>query len=115
MNTEDILLLGLKSSVTAISKLNGRILWKTELPSGMGDGFVTLVSDGIRIYAYTYGQLHCLELDSGRRIWSNELKGYGYGLASLCLPDGQSAPPPAIARRLMEQQSSDSAASGSTQ
>lgn len=114
MNTEDILLLGLKSSVTAISKLNGCILWTTDLPSGLGDGFVTVLSDGMRVYAYTYGELHCLELDTGRRIWSNELKGYGYGLASLCLPAGQSAPPPVILRRLQEQQSSKSAASGSS-
>jgi hypothetical protein len=35
MNSDDILLLGLKQSVSAISKLDGRSLWKTELPESL--------------------------------------------------------------------------------
>ncbi len=96
MNSDNILLLGVKQSVTAISKADGTTLWKTELPVTLsGDDFVTVLSDGHRIYAHTEGQLHCLDLANGQLLWSNNLTGYGYGIASLCLPGGASAPSPA--------------------
>ena len=93
MNANDILLLGVKHSVTAVSRSDGQIIWRTSLPSGaMGDGFVTLLADRSQVFAYSGGQLHCLDLLSGRLLWSNKLTGYGFGLASLCLPGGASAP-----------------------
>ena len=55
-----------------------------------GNSFVTLTSDLQRVYAACHGVLHCLELQSGTILWANPLKGYGYGVASLCLP-GQPA------------------------
>lgn len=106
MNTADILLLGLKYSVSAISKADGSVLWKTELPTTLnGDDFVTVLCDGEKIFAHTEGWLHCLELASGELLWSNELKGYGYGIASLCLPNGPAAPDPAaVQNQLLAQQ-----------
>jgi len=93
MNSDNILLLGLKQSVTAISKNDGQTLWKTELPTTLsGDDFVTLLSDEDFVFVHTEGQLHCLDLANGQLLWSNELKGYGYGIASLCFPGGASAP-----------------------
>ena len=53
---------------------------------------VTVLADGQRIFAHTQGTLHCLDLANGQLLWSNELPGYGYGLASLCLPGGPTAP-----------------------
>lgn len=93
MNSDNILLLGLNQSVTAISKHDGQTLWKTELPTTLsGDDFVTVLSDGLLVFAHTEGKLHCLDLANGQVLWSNNLKGYGYGIASLCLPGGASAP-----------------------
>ncbi len=111
MNSDNILLLGVKHSVTAISKKDGIIVWKTELPTTFsGDDFVTLVSEGERVYAHTEGQLHCLDLANGQILWSNSLSGYGYGLASLSLPGGMSAPGPAGTQlqRLAERRASTS-------
>ncbi len=110
MNAADILLLGLKYSVSAISKADGRVLWKTELPTTFnGDDFVTVLSNGEKAFAHTEGKLHCLDLASGRILWSNELRGYGYGIASLCFPDGAAAPNSAAAQnRLLARRSSDS-------
>lgn len=93
MNSDNILLLGLNQSVTAIAKDDGSILWKTELPVTInGDDFVTVLCEGERVYAHTEGKLHCLDLANGQVLWSNNLKGYGYGIASICLPGGTTAP-----------------------
>ncbi len=93
MNPENVLLLGLCQSVTAIAKDDGRILWTTELPVALnGDDFVTMISDEGRVYAHTEGKLHCLDLETGKVLWSNSLSGYGFGIASLCFPGGASAP-----------------------
>ena len=82
MNSDNILLLGLKQTVTAISKYDGRTLWTTELPTAFsGDNFVTVLSDGEYVFAHTEGKLHCLDLANGQVQWSNDLKGYGYGIA----------------------------------
>ncbi len=104
MNSDNILLLGLKHSVTAISKQDGEILWKTDLPITLsGDDFVTVLSDETRVYVHTEGKLHCLDLANGQMLWSNELRGYGYGVASLCFPGGATAPDAAASQRIMLQ------------
>jgi outer membrane protein assembly factor BamB len=92
MNSDNILLLGLKRTVVAVSKHDGGTLWATKLPGGVGMDFVTVLSDGAQVFAHTDGKLHCLDLANGQLLWSNELKGYGYGIASLCFPGGASAP-----------------------
>ncbi len=103
MNPDDIILLGLKQSVTAISKRDGSTLWKTELPGSLsGDDFVTLLADGQTVFAHTEGKLHCLDLESGRILWSNGLPGYGYGLATLCFPNGATAPAISAAQTQIE-------------
>ena len=110
MTKKDILLLGLKQRVTAISRADGRQIWSTELGNRMGTGFVTLICDGELIFAYSAGHLHCLELATGRMLWTNELPGYGYGLASLCLPDGSSVPDMTAIQQMLD----DEAASASS-
>jgi hypothetical protein len=54
--------------------------------------FVTVTCDGERVFAHAGGKLFGLDLASGRLLWSNELTGYGYGLASICVPGFGSAP-----------------------
>jgi len=103
MNLEDVILLGVKSRMLALSKRDGRRIWSTELPGGLGDSFVTLLSDGASVFAHTNGQLHCLDFASGRIIWTNELPGCGYGVASLWIAASESAPNTAAARQLIAQ------------
>ena len=99
---KDVLLIGTKNRVAAISKGDGRELWSTELSSEFGQGFVTLLCDGARVFAYAGGHLHCLELVTGRLLWTNELPGYGFGVASLCFPHGISAPDMATLAGMIE-------------
>jgi outer membrane protein assembly factor BamB len=106
MNHNDVLLLGVKSKVMAISKLDGRTIWAAELPSGMGQGFVTVLSDDRHVFAHTHGQVHCLGLEDGRVLWTNDLPGCGYGLASLSFPGGATAPDASAVQTLFNEQES---------
>jgi outer membrane protein assembly factor BamB len=94
--TEDLIVLGMSGRVATISKTDGHIIWSTELNSSLGSNFVTLLIEGNRIFASCAGHLHCLDLGTGEILWTNELPGYGYHLASLCLPGGKSSPDPAV-------------------
>ena len=111
MKANDILLVGLKHKVTAIAKADGRHVWCTEIRSGFvsGGDFITLACDGSYVFAYSGGHLHCLELSSGRLLWTDELRGYGFGLASLCVPGYGSAPDNAAVKHLLAQRDSAAA------
>jgi len=90
-------------------------MWCTELQGGgfgSSSSFITLVCDDSRLFAYSGGRLHCIDLSSGRLLWTNELPGYGYGFASLCVPGFGSAPDIAAIRHLIAQRD-DSAAAAS--
>ena len=115
MNRNEVILVAVKNRVLAVSKPDGRTLWSSDLPSGMGQAFVTVLSDDRHVFAHTHGKLHCLDLASGRVLWTNELPGCGYGLASLCLPGGTTAPDTAAAQHLFaSQQAAASATAAST-
>jgi outer membrane protein assembly factor BamB len=114
ITADDIIFLGLKSKVAALSKRDGRILWSTQLPGGMGGGFVTVNSDGKCVYAYTNGKIHCLDISSGRILWTNELAGFGYGIASICIPGFPTAPDAAAYAKIeADRRSRDNAAAAS--
>ena len=111
MNAQDILLLGLKQTVTAICRADGSTLWATKLEGGSGSAFITLASDLRHVFATCNGVLHCLELQTGTVVWTNGLKGLGYGIGSLCLP-GQNSPPQAgAAAQIAAEQAASTAAS----
>ena len=103
MKANDILLLGLKRKVTAIAKSDGHHVWCTEIRGGFisGSDFITLACDDSHVFAYASGHLHCLELSSGRLLWTDELPGYGFGLASLCVPGYGTAPDHAAVKQLI--------------
>ena len=114
MNTNDFVFLGLHNSVTALRKDNGQIVWSTKLPGAWE--FVTLTGEGGRIYAASGGRMHCLDLASGRILWTNGLKGYGYKVASIWLPGVGTAPTSAAYEQMRSEQDSSGAgadASGS--
>jgi outer membrane protein assembly factor BamB len=104
MKAQELILIGVKHSVSAVSKADGHLLWTTKLPGGLGSDFVTVACDGERVFAHGSGQLFCLDLPSGRLLWTNELRGYGYGLASICVPGIASSPDLAAVRAIQSQQ-----------
>ena len=87
MNAEDIFLLATKCTVIAFYRETGARLWETPLKSGWtSTDFVSLVSDTRKVFAYTKGEVFCLDLFTGNLLWSDGLSGMGYGIASLALP-----------------------------
>ena len=92
MSPKQILLVGVKGAVLAFHRETGEHLWATELKSSSSD-FVVLASDETRVFAHTGGELFCLELQTGRKLWHDGLKGFGYGIASLCFPGGAPTSP----------------------
>lgn len=110
MNPSDILLLGLKKSVTAFHRATGTVLWNTQLPDGSGNAFVTVICDAQRVYASCSGAITCLDLFSGEVIWSDPLRGYGYGIGGLCLPEMSPGLQAAAAARVAEDAQRQSAA-----
>jgi outer membrane protein assembly factor BamB len=113
MNSEDIVLLGVKGMVIAFERRTGRRLWQQQVnqPRRRGD-YVSLIADTSCVYAHSGGEVACFDLLSGRALWQDGSAGLGYGIASLTIPGGpstSSAPP-----KLQQQRESDSAAATAT-
>ncbi len=85
MNAPDCIFIGLNGRVSAIEKRNGRTLWETRLKKGISSSgtFVTLLVEEERIYAHTYGELYCLDTETGKLLWTNNLPGLGFDIGCL--------------------------------
>lgn len=107
-----ILYVGVKAHVLAIDQATGTTLWETKLKGGSvlsGDRFVTLLVDGNRVYAHTYGEIFCLDAQTGAERWTNPLTGLSYDVASLAV-DGQTSASGAAQAYRREQRSANAAA-----
>jgi hypothetical protein len=52
---------------------------------------VTLLVRGPYVFAGLSGYIHALDRYSGAMLWSNELKGLGYGQVVMAMPGGSDA------------------------
>jgi outer membrane protein assembly factor BamB len=86
----DVAFIGVQDSVLSFKKETGEVQWKTTLGGGFGNPFVTLATDGVYVFAHSRGKLFCLDAQSGKILWTNELPGLGYGIASICAQAGSS-------------------------
>lgn len=48
-----------------------------------GQSFVSLLVHEGRVFAHTYGELFCLDQQTGAILWKNALEGLGYDLVTL--------------------------------
>lgn len=80
----ELLFVGIKGHVVALEAYDGTERWRTKL---VGNDFVSVASDGDRLYAAARGEVFCLDRTTGTVLWRNGMKGLGWGLASL-LPPG---------------------------
>ncbi len=70
------LFIGMNGHVVSIDKTSGTENWRVKLKSAS----ITVVSsDDERVYAAAGGHLFCLDIQTGQQLWTNELKGLGYG------------------------------------
>jgi outer membrane protein assembly factor BamB len=113
MDSKNILVVGLKGTLVAFEKNSGRRLWSTKLKSSMSSEFVSVLVDDELVYAHTGGEIFCVDLFSGNGVWSDQLPGMGYGIASLALSGMSTSIPTAAALKAEEEANHTSAAHSS--
>src|SRR6266567_3986212 len=86
MTQNNLLFIGIKGTVLALDRANGREIWRTDLKRS---DFVNLTIDGGALYAATAGELYCLDPATGQMRWHNELKGLGRGLIAIAQAGSQ--------------------------
>jgi outer membrane protein assembly factor BamB len=103
--TSNTLFVGVNAHVVAIDKSTGATLWQTKLKGGLTSGarFVSLLVQDGRVYAHTYGELFCLDQETGAILWKNGLGGLGYDMATLASEGASGAPMEIIAAQRVKQ------------
>jgi outer membrane protein assembly factor BamB len=94
MRLSDLVFTGFNKRVAAVHRDSGQLLWQWKAPQS---GYVTLLLNGDRLIVSVNGYLHALDALTGRLLWSNDLPGFGVGVASLAsVRGGSSVPMPAF-------------------
>lgn len=77
------IVLFLNGNVVRVDPLTGQVLWLTKQPKGIHARFATIVIDGDMVLVGANGHIFALDIEDGRILWLNELKGMGYGLVTV--------------------------------
>lgn len=88
MRISDLVFTGFNKRVAAVHRDTGQLVWQWTAPQS---GYVTLLLDGDRLIVSVNGYLHALDALTGRQLWSNDLPGFGCGVASLASVNGNVA------------------------
>ncbi|MDZ4403367.1 PQQ-binding-like beta-propeller repeat protein [Prosthecobacter sp.] len=89
MHLSDLLFTGFNKRVAALHRDSGEILWDWTAPSG--SSYTTLLLDGDRLIVSVQGYTYALDPLTGAQLWMNEMKGFGFGVASLVSVHGSSS------------------------
>ncbi len=87
MTKRDLVHVGLNGRVLALDRRTGAECWRAALK---GSSFVNLFLDGDKLFATTRGEIFCLDALTGRLMWSNPMRGMGYGIATVGFAAGNS-------------------------
>lgn len=79
----ELVVLFLNGNVVRVDPLTGQTLWVTPQPKGIHARFATIVIEGDMVLVGANGHIFALDVQDGRILWLNELKGMGYGLVSV--------------------------------
>ncbi len=105
---QDLVYVGLNKRVCAVDRYSGTIVW--QWTATKGSGFVSLLLDGDRLMIAVGGYLYCLDPLYGQEVWSNPLKGYGHGIATMTSAHGMSGNAAAAAQIAAQQAAAASSA-----
>ena len=92
----EMVYVGIKGSVVALSRATGDILWTAPLT---GADFVSLMKDDDIVLAATRGEIFCLDAETGALRWRNKLPGMGFGIITMATSAGNTALTPQAKRR----------------
>ncbi len=82
------IVLFLNGRIVRVDPLTGQNLWLTRVPGRFAPGYSTISIDGDMVLVGTNGHLIALDIEDGRELWVNELKGLGYGLVNVVTDRG---------------------------
>ncbi|MEM1010961.1 MAG: PQQ-binding-like beta-propeller repeat protein [Planctomycetota bacterium] len=101
MDQPSNLFVGGKSSVWCVDPVDGRIVWQSELRTGVfsrGNRFVTVADVNGQLFAFTGGSLYRLDKADGRILWERELPGMRHTLATLAIAGSTAAAAASLAQ-----------------
>jgi len=89
MNLSDLVFVGFNRKVAALERNTGSLIWQWQAPQGMQ--YTSLLLDGDLLIVSVDGYMYGLNPYSGELLWSNPMKGFGTGVASLVSVNGVSS------------------------
>lgn len=104
----DMVYVGLSRRVFALDRYSGELIWTWKAPKG--SGFPSILLDGDRLIVAVNGYIYCLDPLYGQQVWDNPLKGFGFGVCSLCSVNGAISGGGAAAQQQQIQQQQAAAA-----
>jgi len=78
----DLLFVSFNSRVCALNRDTGNLLWHWKSSKGRSN-YVSILVDDEQLFVSIDGYTYCLDPYTGREIWFNPLKGFGYGIPTL--------------------------------
>ena len=102
----DMLFVSFNSRIIALNRDTGDQLWYWKSTKGRSN-YVSILIDDEQLFASIDGYTYCLDPYTGREIWFNPLKGFGYGIPTLATADSNtnsSAAAEVLARAQQNQQ-----------
>ncbi len=82
LSIADLLFVSFNSRVIALDRDSGDMVWNWKTPKGRSN-YVAILVDDDQLFVSVDGYTYCLDPLTGRQIWFNPLKGFGYGIPSL--------------------------------
>lgn len=110
MKTSELVFIGIKGSVVALSRATGQQVWTTHLK---GMSFVNVVLEEGTVLASCCGEVFCFDPLTGKSLWHNPLKGFGRGPTTIATEHNPGTGNlPVLAEKLRRDQQAAAAGAG---
>ena len=81
LTIDDLVFVSFNSQIVALDRSTGELIWQWTSPKG--GGFVAILLDGDQLIVSVTGYTYCLDPATGETLWTNLLKGFGFGVPCL--------------------------------
>ncbi len=112
LTVDDLVYVGFNSRIAALNRLTGELVWDWKAPSG--SGFVALLLEGDQLVVSVSGYTYALDPATGETLWTNLLKGFGYGIPCLVSTSGTTLGHSAAAAEQAAQQARQNSANNAS-
>lgn len=113
LTVDDLVFVGFNSRIAALDRANGELVWDWTSPHG--SGFVAMLLEGDQLVVSVSGYTFALDPATGETLWTNLLKGFGYGIPCLVSTSGTTLGHSAAAAEQAAQQARQNSANSSSQ